>query len=94
MFIEDYSGVSRCSMAATYRTMPHGAEFILNHDAGVTVGVYKTETEARREMKDCQRDDLMLKTARGLVKKAVNALMRTHRLDRQAAHDWIREAAD
>lgn len=81
-------------MTDNYRMMPHGSEFILNHDAGGTVGVYKTEIEARQGIVDCQRDDLMLKTARGLVKKAVNALMRAHHIDRQAAHDWIREAAD
>ena len=51
-------------MAGTYRMMPHGSEFILNHDAGGTVGVYKTEAEARQGMADCKRDDLMLKTAR------------------------------
>jgi hypothetical protein len=81
-------------MADTYRMTPHGSEFMLNHGAGGTVGVYKTEAEARRGMADCRRDDLMLKTARGLVKKAVNALMRAHHIDRQAAHSWIREAAD
>jgi hypothetical protein len=53
----------------------------------------KTETEARQEMTDCQRDDLMFKTARGLVEKAVSALMRTHHIGREAAHGWIREAA-
>ena len=50
-------------MAVTYRMMPHGSEFILNHDAGGTVGVYKTKAEARQGMADCKRDDLMLKTA-------------------------------
>jgi hypothetical protein len=81
-------------MAETYRMMPHGSEFILNHDAGGTVGVYKTEAEARQGMADCKRDDLMLKTARGLVEKAVNALMQAHHIEWQAAHDWIKEAAD
>jgi hypothetical protein len=81
-------------MAGTYRMMPHGSEFILNHDAGGTVGVYKTEAKARQGMADCKRDDLMLKTARGLVEKAVNALMRVHHMEWQAAHDWIKEAAD
>ena len=80
-------------MADTYRMTPHGSEFILNHNAGGTVGVYKTKMEARQEMKDCQRDDLMLKAARSLVEKAVNVLMRTHHIDRRAAHGWIREAA-
>ncbi len=81
-------------MAGTYRMMPHGSDFILNHDAGGTVGVYKTEAEARQGMADCKRDDLMLKTARGLVEKAVNALMRAHHIEWQAAHAWIKEAAD
>jgi hypothetical protein len=80
-------------MADIYQMTIHGSEFIINHKAGGTVGVYKTETEARQEMADCQRDDLMLRTARGLVEKAVSALMRTHHIDRQAAHGWIREAA-
>jgi len=81
-------------MAGTYRMMPHGSEFILNHDAGGAVGVYKTEAEARQGMADCKRGDLMLKTARGLVEKAVNALMRAHHIEWQVAHDWIKEAAD
>jgi len=38
-------------------------------------------------------DDLMLKTARSLVKKAVDGLMRTHNIDRSTAEDWIKEAA-
>ncbi len=80
-------------MADKYRMTPNGSEFILNHNAGVTVGVYKTEMEARQGMKECRRDDLMLKTARGLVEKAVNTLMRTHHIDRRVAHGWIREAA-
>ncbi len=80
-------------MTDVYRMTIHGSEFIVNHNAGGTVGVYQTETEARQGMADCQRDDLMLKTARGLVEKSVSALMRTHHIDRQAAHGWIREAA-
>jgi AmiR/NasT family two-component response regulator len=72
---------------------PHGSGFVINHNAGGTVGVYKTETEARQGMADCQRDDLMLEAARAQVERAVSALMRTHHIDRQAAHDWIREAA-
>jgi hypothetical protein len=79
-------------MANVYRMTIHGSEFIINHNAGGTVGVYKTETEAQQEMADCQRDDLRFKTARGLVEKAVSVLMRTHHIDRQAAHGWIREA--
>jgi len=45
------------------------------------------------DMADCQRDDLKFKKARGLVEKAVSALMRTDRFDRQAAHGWVRKAA-
>jgi hypothetical protein len=91
IFATDYIWTSRFTMADTYRMTPHGSEFIINHNAGGTVGVYKTEMETRQEMADCQQDDLMLKTARGLVEKAVSALMRTHHIDRQAAHGWITE---
>jgi len=35
----------------------------------------------------------MLKTARSLVKKAVDVLMRTRHIDRPTAQDWIKEAA-
>jgi hypothetical protein len=80
-------------MADEYRMKTHGSEFIINHNAGGTVGVYKTETEARQGMEDCRRDDLMLKAARALVKKAVSALMRAQHINRETAHDWIREAA-
>ena len=62
-------------------------------NAGVTVGVYKTEQEAQRGMEDCQRDDFMLDSARSLVNAAVEAYMRMHDIDREAAHEWIREAA-
>src|SRR5260370_16643315 len=55
-FVKDYIGISRSSMADKYRMTPNGSEFILNHNAGVTVGVYKTEMEGRRGMKECRRD--------------------------------------
>jgi len=45
-------------------------------------------------VEDCERDDFMLQTARSLVNAAVEAHMRLHDIDRRAAHDWIREAAD
>ena len=80
-------------MADKYRMTPQGSEFIVNENAGGTVGVYKTKQEAQRGMEDCQRDDFMLDIARGLVEKAVEEHMRMHDIDRQAAHDWIREAA-
>ena len=83
----------RDTMAEEYRMKIHGSEFIVNHNAGGTVGVYKTEREARQGMEDCRRDDLMLKIARALVKKAVSALMRAQHINRETAVDWIREAA-
>jgi len=81
-------------MADTYRITPHGPEFIVIHNAGVTVGVYNTEQEAQLTVEDCERDDFMLRTARSLVNVAVEAQMRLHHIDRRAAHDWIKEAAD
>ena len=79
-------------MADTYRITPHGPEFMVSRNAGVTVGVYDTEQEAQLTVEDCERDDFMLPTARSLVNAAVEAHMRLHNIDRQAAHDWIREA--
>lgn len=64
-------------MADVYRMTIHGSEFIVNHYSCGTVGVYKTEIEARQGIADCRRDDLMLKTAKSLVENAVNVLMRT-----------------
>ena len=81
-------------MADTYRISPHGPEFMVIHNAGVTVGVYNTEQEAQLTVEDCERDDSMLQTARSLVNVAVEAHMRLHHTDRRTAHDWIREAAD
>jgi len=81
-------------MADKYRMTPQGSAFIINENAGVTVGVYNTELEAQQRLEDCERDDLMLETARSLVEKAVNAFVLAHRIDRRAAHDWIKEAAD
>jgi hypothetical protein len=81
-------------MADTYRITSHGPEFMVSQNAGVTVGVYNTKLEAQQRLEDCERDDLMLETAISLVEKAVDAFILTHRMDRQAAHDWIREAAD
>ena len=80
-------------MADKYRMIPHGSGgFIVNHNTAGIVGVFKTETEAQQEMKDCERDDFLLQTARKLIEKAVQTHMRMHHIDRQAAHDWIREA--
>jgi hypothetical protein len=71
-----------------------GNEFKVSRNAGMTVGVYKTEREAEQEIAACEQDDLILETARSLVKKAVDGLMRMHRIDRQTAHSWVRVAAD
>jgi hypothetical protein len=81
-------------MADTYRITPHGPAFIVNQIAGGTVGVYKTAHEAQLTVEDCERDDFMLQTASSLVNAAVEAHMRLHHIDRQAAHSWIREASD
>jgi hypothetical protein len=81
-------------MADKYRMTLHGSEFIVNHYAGGTVGVYKTKHEAKQNIEDCQRDDLMLKTARRLLNVAVGTLMQMHHIDRRTAHVWIKEAAD
>ena len=81
-------------MADTYRISPHGPEFMVIHNAGVPVGVYKTTHEAQLIVEDCERDDFMLQTARSLVNTAVEAHMRLHSIGRREAHGWIREAAD
>jgi len=74
-------------MADTYRITPHGPEFMVSQNAGVTVGVYNTEQEAQLTVEDCERDDSMLQTARSLVNAAVEAHMRLHHTDRRTAHD-------
>jgi hypothetical protein len=79
-------------MADKYRMTPQGSAFVVNENAGATVGVYDTKLEAQQSMKDCERDDLMFETARSLVEKAVDAFILVHRIDRRSAHDWIREA--
>ena len=81
-------------MADTYRITSHGPSFIIKHNAGMTVGVYSTQREALREIEAFEQDDLMLETARSLVKRAVDVLVQTHNIDRRAAHGWIREAAE
>jgi hypothetical protein len=81
-------------MADKYRVAYDGSDFIVNYGAGGTIGTYRTEQEAQQEIEACERDDLMLETARSLVNAAIDAYMRMHHIDRQAAHAWIREAAD
>jgi hypothetical protein len=82
------------SKMETYRITHQGPEFMVSQNAGVTVGVYNTAQEAQLTVEDCERDDFMLQTARSLVTAAVEAHMRLHHIDRQAAHSWIREASD
>ena len=78
-------------MSDRYGITHDGYEFKVSQIAGVTVG--RTEREAQQNIEACEQDDLILKTARGLVKKAVDALMRTHHFDRPTAQNWIKEAA-
>ena len=80
-------------MSDRYGIKHDGYEFKVSQIAGVTVGAYKTEQEAQQNIEACEQDDLILKTARSLVKKAVDALIRTHHFDRSTAQNWIREAA-
>jgi hypothetical protein len=80
-------------MSDRYGIAHDGYEFKVSQIAGVTVGRYKTEQEAQQNIEACAQDDLILKAARGLVKKAVDALIRTHHFDRSIAQNWIREAA-
>jgi hypothetical protein len=79
-------------MTSGYRMKSLGSGFQATQTGGGTVGVYKSELEARQGMADCLRDDLMLKVAKSLVKQAVSSLMHRHHITRQAAHEWIREA--
>ena len=81
-------------MADRYGITHDGSEFKVKQSAGVIVGAYKTEQEAQRNIEICVQEDLMLKTARSLVKKAVDGLIRLRHIDRSTAQDWIREAAD
>jgi len=80
-------------MANKYRIAHDGSDFVVNYDAGVTVGAYETEQEAKLEIEVCAHDDFMLETARSLVRAAIDAFMRLHNIDRRSAHGWIREAA-
>jgi hypothetical protein len=72
-------------MSDRYGITQDGYEFKVSQIAGVTVGRYKTEQEAQQNIEACEQGDLILKTARGLVKKAVDALIRTHHFDRSTA---------
>jgi hypothetical protein len=71
----------------------HNSKFKVTFDAGETVGVYGTAKEAQKTSNDFAQDDIVFRTARTLVKKAVDRLMRIHNIDRRTAQDWIKEAA-
>jgi hypothetical protein len=62
-------------MAGRYRIAHDGSDFVVNYEAGGTVGVYETEQAAKQEIEVCEHDDFMLQTARSLVKAAVEAHM-------------------
>jgi hypothetical protein len=81
-------------MADKYRIAHDGSDFVVNYEAGGTVGTYRTEQEAKQGIEVCERDDFMLQTAKSLVIAAVEAHMWLHNIDRQTAHSWIRDAAD
>jgi hypothetical protein len=52
-------------MADKYRIAHDVADFIVNSDAGVTVG--RQEQEAKLEIEVCAHDDFMWETARSLL---------------------------
>jgi hypothetical protein len=59
-------------MADKYRIAHYGSDFVINHEAGGTAGVYGTKQAAKQEIEVCEHD-FMLQTARSLVKAAVEA---------------------
>jgi hypothetical protein len=74
-----------------YRITHNNSDFIVTLEAGPTIGVCRTQDEAKQMIEIREHEDLILETARRLVKKAVNDLMRTHDIDRRTAQDWIKE---
>ena len=74
-----------------YRIAHNNSDFIVTLEAGLTIGVCRTQDEAKQMIEIREHEDLILETARRLVKKAVNDLMRTHHIDRRTAQDWIKE---
>jgi hypothetical protein len=50
-------------MADKYRIAHDGSDFVVNYEAGGTVGVYQTEQAAKQEIEGCEHDDFMLQTA-------------------------------
>jgi hypothetical protein len=82
------------TMANEYRIKPNGLRFLIIDQTGETVGVYKTEREAKSEIVICVRNDKMWDSARLLVQISVDSLMKMRNVDSRTAHYWIREAAD
>ena len=80
-------------MSDGYGITQDGYDFKVSQIAGVTVGKFKTEQEAQQNVEVCEQDGLIPKTARRLVKRAVDALIRTQHFDRPTAQNWIREVA-
>jgi hypothetical protein len=82
------------TMANEYRIKLDGPQFLIIDRTGETVGVYKTEREAKNEIDVCMSDDVMWDSARLLVKNSVHSLMKMCNVDSRTARYWIREAAD
>ena len=81
-------------MANEYRIKPDGPQFLIIDQTGETVGMYKTEAEAKSEIDICITEDVMWDLARMLVKISVDSFMKMRNVDSRTAHYWIREAAD
>ena len=74
------------------RVALRGSEYFINDSVGATVAACTTAEEANQKMQLCQHDDLTLSTARSLGETAVAAHIRMHNIDRETAHEWIRES--
>ena len=59
-------------MADKYRIAHDGSDFVVNYEAGGTVGGCETEQAAKQEIEVCERDDFMLQTthSKPLLSKA------------------------
>jgi uncharacterized protein with PIN domain len=74
-----------------YQITRNNSDFIVTLETGPTIGVCRTQDEAKQIIEIREQEDLILATARRLVKKAVKDLMRAHHIDRRTAQDWIKE---
>jgi hypothetical protein len=82
------------TMANEYRIRPDGLQFLVIDQAGERVGAYRTEREAKHQIDVCLSEDIMLESARLLVKNSVDSFMKMRNVDSRTAQHWIREAAD